>query len=79
MLDENVQDKGYALLCVAQPQSDCEVQTIEEVYSSHSNVVYHHVTIGSRWEVSSADNTCCGSAFMCCTAEACAMQYMTCT
>lgn len=30
MLDEDVQEKGYALLCVAQPQSDCEVQTIEE-------------------------------------------------
>lgn len=31
MLDEDVQEKGYALLCVAQPQSDCMVQTIEEV------------------------------------------------
>lgn len=31
MLDEAVQEKGYALLCVAQPKSDCEVQTIEEV------------------------------------------------
>ena len=31
MLDEDVQEKGYALLCVAQPQSDCTVQTIEEV------------------------------------------------
>ena len=31
MLDENVQEKGYALLCVAQPQSDCTVQIIEEV------------------------------------------------
>lgn len=30
MLDEDVQEKGYALLCVAQPQSDCMVQTIEE-------------------------------------------------
>ncbi|DBA72428.1 TPA: hypothetical protein ACH3X2_010459 [Trebouxia sp. C0005] len=30
MLDEDVQEKGYALLCVAQPQSDCTVQTIEE-------------------------------------------------
>ena len=31
MLDEDVQEKGYALLCVAQPQSDCHVETIEEV------------------------------------------------
>lgn len=31
MLDEDVQEKGYALLCVAQPQSDCEIRTIEEV------------------------------------------------
>ena len=31
MLDEDVQEKGYALLCVAQPQSDCEICTIEEV------------------------------------------------
>ena len=34
MLDEDVQEKGYALLCVAQPQCDCEVQTIEEVCTS---------------------------------------------
>lgn len=31
MLDEGVQDKGYALLCVAQPRSDCKIRTIEEV------------------------------------------------
>jgi len=36
MLDEDVQEKGYALLCVAQPQSDCKVQTIEEVRTWYS-------------------------------------------
>ena len=38
MLDEDVQEKGYALLCVAQPQSDCEVQTIEEVCASFARL-----------------------------------------
>ncbi len=39
MLDEDVQEKGYALLCVAQPQSDCTVQTIEEVRTWFSNSI----------------------------------------
>lgn len=30
MLAEDVQEKGYALLCVAQPQSDCHIDIIEE-------------------------------------------------
>ena len=40
MLDEDVQEKGYALLCVAQPQSDCTVQTIEEVRTWCSNRIF---------------------------------------
>ncbi len=31
MLSDDVVEKGYALLCVAVPQSDCKVQTISEV------------------------------------------------
>ena len=31
MLDEGAREKGYALLCVAEPKSDCKVQTITEV------------------------------------------------
>ncbi|GAX74127.1 hypothetical protein CEUSTIGMA_g1576.t1 [Chlamydomonas eustigma] len=30
MLSEDVADKGYALLCVAIPQSDCKLTTISE-------------------------------------------------
>lgn len=31
MLSEDVQEKGYCLLCVAMPQTDCDIQVIEEV------------------------------------------------
>lgn len=31
MLDDEVKAKGYALLCVSTPKSDCKVRTIEEV------------------------------------------------
>jgi len=31
MISEDVAAKGYALLCVAQPTSDCKFQTIPEV------------------------------------------------
>lgn len=31
MLSEDVQEKGYCLLCVAMPQTDCEIEVIEEV------------------------------------------------
>lgn len=30
MLDDDVKEKGYALLCVSTPQSDCRIRTIEE-------------------------------------------------
>lgn len=32
MLSEDVKDKGYCLLCVAMPQSDCSIEVIEEVF-----------------------------------------------
>lgn len=32
MLDEEVKDKGYALLCVSEPRSDCRIQMIDEVH-----------------------------------------------
>lgn len=31
MLDDEAKEKGYALLCVSEPQSDCTVAVIEEV------------------------------------------------
>ena len=31
MLDEEAKVKGYALMCVAEPQSDCRIKVIEEV------------------------------------------------
>lgn len=31
MLDESAKEKGYALMCVAEPLSDCRVRVIEEV------------------------------------------------
>ncbi|KAK9810845.1 hypothetical protein WJX73_001480 [Symbiochloris irregularis] len=30
MLDDTAKEKGYALLCVSEPQSDCKVAVIEE-------------------------------------------------
>jgi ferredoxin len=30
MLDDEVQEKGYALMCVASPLSDCTIKVIEE-------------------------------------------------
>ncbi len=31
MLDDEAKEKGYALMCVAEPQSDCRIRVIEEV------------------------------------------------
>ncbi len=31
MLDEGAKEKGYALLCVSEPQSDCRIRVIDEV------------------------------------------------
>ena len=31
MLDDTAKEKGYALMCVAEPQSDCRIKVIEEV------------------------------------------------
>lgn len=33
MLDDEAKEKGYALMCVAEPQSDCRIKVIEEVCS----------------------------------------------
>ncbi len=31
MLDETAKEKGYALMCVAEPLGDCRIRVIEEV------------------------------------------------
>lgn len=36
MLDDEVKDKGYALLCVAEPRTDCVIKTIEEASTNIS-------------------------------------------
>ena len=41
MLDDEAKDKGYTLLCVSEPQSDCKVQVIEEV---RANVPAFHLS-----------------------------------
>lgn len=33
MLDDDAKDKGYTLLCVSEPRSDCKIKVIEEVQS----------------------------------------------
>ena len=40
MLDDEAKEKGYALMCVAEPQSDCRIRVIEEV-SLHTSICLH--------------------------------------
>lgn len=39
MLDEEAKEKGYTLLCVSEPQSDCKVAIIEEVCHAECSVI----------------------------------------
>ena len=39
MLDEEVKEKGYALLCVSEPRSDCRIQMIDEVHQSFLTIL----------------------------------------
>ncbi len=48
MLSEDVAEKGYALLCVAQPQSDCRVKTISEVCTADTHTHAHTHTHRGR-------------------------------
>lgn len=34
MLSDDVAEKGYALLCMAMPQTDCKIMTVSEVCAS---------------------------------------------
>jgi hypothetical protein len=61
MLSEDVAAKGYALLCVAQPASDCRVTTITEVRwggSGHCEVFGGVAPVRHRMEV--IDEYMCG-------------------
>jgi ferredoxin len=41
MLSDDVAEKGYALLCMAVPQSDCKIMTVSEVSMMfHSQIVF---------------------------------------
>ena len=42
MLDEEVKDKGYALLCVSEPVSDCKIRVIDEVRSRRLCTLNNH-------------------------------------
>lgn len=44
MISEDVAAKGYALLCVAQPMSDCKFQTIPEVRVCAGCCSQYHIT-----------------------------------
>ncbi len=45
MLSDDVAEKGYALLCMAMPQTDCKILTVSEVGSSmHAMIcMSHHI------------------------------------
>ena len=51
MLDEDVRAKGYALLCVSEPRSDCKIKVIEEVSSifAHVDNLLHSPTDDMRF------------------------------
>lgn len=40
MLDETAKEKGYALMCVAEPLTDCRIKVIEEVWSPFNKQKY---------------------------------------
>ena len=42
MLDESVKDKGYALLCVSEPTTDCKIRVIDEVHSTLTSEMQAH-------------------------------------
>lgn len=51
MLDETAKEKGYALMCVAEPLGDCRIRVIEEVRSAHRNTCTHSILAGGGLSV----------------------------
>jgi hypothetical protein len=48
MLSDDVAEKGYALLCMAMPTSDCKIMTVSEV--SHTGCCAVHLGFAQqRW------------------------------
>ena len=63
MLDNEAKEKGYALMCVAEPQSDCRIRVIEEV--SHSTGSWYPLQMLAVFPKHFSRMLSCRGAFLC--------------